>query len=135
MLVCAEVTVQVPGVVAGPFEPALSRLLEHLLPLAVLLGLVVLLAVLDESSPATGCSAGPLLLESLLSRRFGRAGFELFDVSPVSLWSMAAWGLWRTAMRAFSGGTTISHDSSRDWVECVRDTCGSRVPDGAQVAW
>jgi hypothetical protein len=136
MLMCAEVTAQVAGIVARPIQAAISRLLEYLLSLTVLLGFVVLLPIFNESSSATRCPSRPILFEALLPRRPGRAGLELFDDASVRLRAMAAFGLWWSAVRAFSRGTAFSHDSPRVTGRCLRghvEIAFQTAPDGLEA--
>jgi len=132
VIVFAELTVQIAGIVARSIERALARLLGQFLTLTVLLGLIVLLAIFDESPPATDRPARAIFLERVFARGFSATGLELLDVPSVSLGAMPTFGLRWPAVRGLSR-RTFSHDFLASLVEWLRRTCGNRVPDDAEV--
>jgi hypothetical protein len=104
MLAGAEHAVQVARVVARTLRTTSSHRLEQSYPLAVLLGLIVLLPVFDQSAFAP--ERGSYLIE-IRARRYwqlSRPRLELFDDARLGLWAMVAFGVRRWSL------TTLTHD-------------------------
>jgi hypothetical protein len=80
--------VQVAAVVAGSIVATAAMLLEEPLPLAVLLSLVVLLAILDETAFTLVRRFPSLLLDALGYRLLMRTRLELLDDVPMRLFAM-----------------------------------------------
>jgi hypothetical protein len=93
MLAMAEYTVEVPSVVARTLVPTHLMLDVQLGVLAVLLGLIMLLAIFDQP-PATVVS-GPLAIQRdlFLARRPRLALMELLHQPVMSLISVLALGV------------------------------------------